>query len=345
MRGQPLVGRVATRLALAAQSLGTRDPTPPIKDLLTRTFALPDGDPRYADNALTPMAAPIEPSFSELQPDKLRFTIEPLGPGASGLDRRDEATREMRRLVQQWIGREALRWFDQRSEAWRGFGVGSKLNYGAFFGTATDKDGLYSSKVYYESGPKDLVALSPELFSIVTTALTCLPALRPMFTTIAAQRDTGGQRLTFSHPPALKLADLETVLAEMGLRSRLPGIMQLLGLTLGGRFELPPNATLLSFGQSPDGPEFEIYVLLGMIPDLPIDFLQLLSLGLSERPRGLLALERWMSAFTPEDEVWPGRFSILSLRTSARLAPRVSLYLRPVEFELPPQSTAARLAA
>ena len=42
-----------------------------------------------------------------------------------------------------------------------------------------------------------------------------------------------------------------------------------------------------------------------------------------------------MAAFTPEDDVWPGRFSILSVRTSERTAPRVSLYLRPVEFEMP----------
>jgi hypothetical protein len=68
-----------------------------------------------------------------------------------------------------------------------------------------------------------------------------------------------------------------------------------------------------------------------------VNFLSLLSLGLSERPRELIALERWMDAFTPEDDVWPGRFSILSLRTSRQAPPRVSLYLRPAEFELPMQ--------
>jgi hypothetical protein len=81
--------------------------------------------------------------------------------------------------------------------------------------------------------------------------------------------------------------------------------------------------------------------MLGMIPDVPPNFLQLLSLGLNERPRELLALERWLSAFTPEDELWPGRFSILSLRTSRRTPPRVSLYLRPAEFELPIRSLRA----
>ena len=37
---------------------------------------------------------------------------------------------------------------------------------------------------------------------------------------------------------------------------------------------------------------------------------------------------------------WPGRFSIISLRTDAQSPPRVSLYLRPVEFELPPDALA-----
>jgi len=45
-----------------------------------------------------------------------------------------------------------------------------------------------------------------------------------------------------------------------------------------------------------------------------------------------------MDAFTPDDDVWPGRFSILSIHTSRTSAPRVSLYLRPAEFEVPLQA-------
>jgi hypothetical protein len=332
---ESLAPRVAARLTRAAQALGARDPVPSLVGLLNRTFSLPQGDPRYADNALTPGAAPIEPSYSELQPNKLRFNLEPLGPDASAIDRRDEATREMRRLVGSFFGRDPLRWFDERSEAWRGFGSGSKLTYGAFFGAGFDRDGLYSSKVYYENGPGLIEALPMSLFGLVSTALTVLPSLRPLFTTIAAQRDSGGQRLTFAHPPPLRLSDLQPLLDAIGLGHRMPGILQILGLTLGGRFDLPAKSVLIGLGQDRDGPEIEIYVLLGMIPDLPPNFLGLLTLGLSERPRELSALERWMSAFTPEDDVWPGRFSILSVTTSRTVSPRVSLYLRPVEFEVP----------
>jgi len=92
-RDAPLVQRVEHRLKSAARALGTADPFAPSRDLFMRTFAYPADDPRYRDNALMPMAAPFEPSFSETQPGKLRFTIEPLPPQASSIDRRDESTR------------------------------------------------------------------------------------------------------------------------------------------------------------------------------------------------------------------------------------------------------------
>jgi hypothetical protein len=333
---EPLAAKVARSLQRAAHTLGTADPVRPVKRLLDSTFALPDGDPRYGDNALTPMAAPFEPSFSALQPNTLRFTIEPLGPGASGVDRRDESTREMRRLIAEHFGREALRWFDERSEAWRGFGAGANLHYGAFFGTTNDRDGLAATKVYYETDPGQLAALPPALLSIVRIVTSLMPGLRPLFTTLSAMRTDGDQRLTFVQPAPLRIADFQPVLDAIGLGDRMPGLLQTLGLTLGGRFDLPANSCLVAFGQDSEGfPEFELYVMLGKIPDIPVNFLQLLTLGLSERPRELIALERWLSAFTPEDDVWPGRFSILSLRTGRRSPPRVSLYLRPAEFELP----------
>jgi len=334
---QALAPRIAQRLRQAAQRLGTVDPVPSVSALLERSFALPQGDPRYANNALTPGAAPIEPSYSEVQPGALRFNLQPLGPEASGVDRRDDATREMRRLVNAFMGREALRWFDESSEPWRGFGTGSNLTYGAFFGSSYDQDGLCGSKVYYESDPGKVSSLPGGLFRVVSTALTVMPQLRPLFTTIAAMRDFCGQRLTFAHAQPLRLTDLQPLLDALGLGHRMPGILQILGLVLGGRFDLPANSTLIGVGSAPDGPEIEVYVLLGMIPDLPPQFLSLLTLGLSERPRELSALERWMNAFTPEDNVWPGRFSILSVRTNTSMPPRVSLYLRPVEFEVPAQ--------
>src|SRR5262249_22687809 len=122
-------------------------------------------------------------------------------------------------------------------------------------------------------------------------------------------------------------------------------IMQTLGLALGGRFELPDRSVLLALENAHHGPAFEIYVLLGMIPDLPRNFLDLLAMGLNERPRELDAMLRWLAAFTPETGDWPGNFSALSLKTSREGPPRVSLYLGPVEFEIPRLGSAEMVAA
>jgi hypothetical protein len=331
---KPLSVSVAQRLSKAAHWLHTADPTQVIRPLLDKTFSLPAGDPRYANNSLTPGAAPLEPSFSEMEPRVLRFTVEPLGPSAGPVDRRDEATHEMRRLVRDFFGREALHWFDEASEEWRDSGSGSRLHYGAFFGNSYDQDGLYSSKVFYETLPGQLATLPHHLARVVMTALETMPNLVPLFTSITCKRDHGSQRMTFLHRGVLRLADLAPLLERLDLSNQLAGIMQTLGLALGGRFELPDKSVLMAVEHGHHGPEFELYVLLGMIPDLPRNFLDLLAMGLGERPRELDAMLRWMAAFTPESGDWPGNFSILSLKTSREGPPRVSVYLRPVEFEV-----------
>jgi hypothetical protein len=332
---KPLSVSVAQRLTKAAQWLHTADPTPVIRPLLDKTFFLPAGDPRYANNSLTPGAAPLEPSFSEVEPKVLRFTVEPLGPSAGPVDRRDEATREMRRLVRDFFGHEALHWFDEASEEWRDSGSGSRLKYGAFFGNSYDRDGLYSSKVFYETLPGQLEALPRPLAHLVKTALLMMPNLVPLFTSITCRREHGNHRMTFLHRGVLRLADLGPLLDQLGLSNQLSGMMQTFGLALGGRFELPDKSVLIALEHGHHGPELELYVLLGMIPDLPQNFLDLLAMGLSERPRELDAMLRWLAAFTPESGDWPGNFSVLSVKTSAKGSPRVSLYLRPVEFEIP----------
>ena len=331
---RPLSESVVRRLSMAASRMHTADPTHVIKPLLDKTFSLPAGDPRYAANCLTPGAAPLEPSFSELEPSVLRFTVEPLGPSAGPVDRRDEATREMRRLTRDFFGRDALHWFDETSEEWRDSGSGSRLQYGAFFGSSYDQDGLATSKVFYETRPEEVENLPLPLFRVVTTALRLMPNLVPLFTSITCRREHGSQRMTFLHRGVLRLAELAPLLDQLDLSNQLSGIMQTLGLALGGRFELPDKSVLVALEHGHHGPEFEIYVLLGMIPDLPRNFLDLLAMGLNERPRELNAMLRWLAAFTPESGDWPGNFSVLSLKTSRQGMPRVSLYLRPVEFEI-----------
>jgi hypothetical protein len=140
--------------------------------------------------------------------------------------------------------------------------------------------------------------------------------------------------VTFVLTDPLRLTELEPLLRRLGMEQQLPGMMRVVGVALGGRFELPAHGALLAVGETVEGPEVRLEVLLGAIPDVPGAFLDLLALGLSERPRELGALARWVQAFTPDDHSGPGTFSVLSVRATQQTNARVGLYLRPVEFEL-----------
>ena len=330
---QPVKHLVKRSLQSAAQALGTRDPLPLLENLIERTFYLPDDDTSYAHNSLAPGAVPYEPSFSEAEPGKLRFTIEPLGPNATPMARRDEATREMRRLVSPIFGREALKWFDSRSEEWRGFGGLSWMNYGAWFGSAFDEDGLYAAKIYYELLPTQIDALSPGLANLTRQVMTEMPSLMPIFTSIGCKRESGSQRVTFLHRGPMAVSALAPLMNRLGIGHQLPSLMRIVGVALGGRFELPPGAVLVGVREAPNGAELKLEVLLAAIPDLPSRFLDLLKLGLSERPRQLAALARWLDAFGMDagDE---GHFSVLSIRVNPVSPARISLYVRPIEFEM-----------
>lgn len=331
---QPMATHVKRSLATAARALGTRDPLPYLDSLIDRTFRLPDDDVSYARNALTPGAVPYEPSFSETEPDILRFTIEPLGPGAPPMARRDEATREMRRLVQPVFGRDALRWFDSRSEEWRGFGGLSWMNYGAWFGSAFDEDGLYAAKIYYELLPSQIEALSPGLAMLTRQVMTEMPSLMPIFTSIGCKRESGSQRVTFLHRGKLQVSALGPMMNRLGIGHQLPSLMRIVGVALGGRFELPDGGVLVGVRETPDGAELKLEILLAAIPDLPARFLDLLKLGLAERPRQLAALSRWLEAFGMEEAREQGHFSVLSIRVNPSSPARISLYVRPIEFEM-----------
>lgn len=330
----PMSDLVKRSLVGASQSLGVRSPLLYVQPLIDRTFARPDDDAAYADNALTPGAVPYEPSFSEAEPNLLRFTIEPLGPGASPVARRDEATREMRRLVGPLFGGDALRWFDARSEEWRGFGGLGWMHYGAWFGSAFDEDGLYAVKVYYELMPSQIDALAPGLSRLTRLAMDEMPALMPIFTSIGCKRDAGSQRVTFLHRGPLAVAALGPLMNRLGIGHQLPSLMRVVGVALGGRFELPNGGVLLGLREMHEGVELKLEVLLSALADLPMRFLDLLRLGLAERPRQIAALERWLGAFGVAEANEPGQFSVLSVRVTPRSAARISLYVRPIEFEL-----------
>jgi hypothetical protein len=329
-----MAARVKQSLVRAASALQVRNPVPIVSGLIDRTFSLPEGDVSYGENALTPGAVPFEPSFSEQEPNLLRFTIEPLGPRVSPATRRDEATREMRRLVLPEFGPDALKWFDARSEEWRGLSGLGWMSYGAWFGSAFDEDGLYGAKVYYELRPEQVDALAPNLALITRRVMSINPNLMPIFTSIGCNRDAASQRVSFMHRGPLSIPGLAPLLQELGCAHQLPSIMRVVGVALGGRFELPHGAVLLGLRNTPEGPELKLEILLSALSDLPAGFLGLLRLGLAERPRQLAALERWLDAFDIDSSGEPGSFSVLSVRVTPQSSARVSLYVRPIEFEL-----------
>jgi hypothetical protein len=337
MGHHPLSHQVTERLNSAANILRTAKPQSFVENMIEESFAYPAGDPRYARNALLPGAAPIEPVFRTAQPRVLSFNLEPLGPDATAGDRRDMASREMRRLVGENFGREALYWFDGASEGQRGMGRSAALNYGAFFGSSFDGNGLQSATVTYEGGSNSLLGeVNPALARLISASMAAMPGMRPIFTTLVAGRDYGSQWVTFLITNGFRLADMQPMLNELGLGSRLASILQVVGVALGGRFDIPSGAALVAFGRGPQGVELDLQIMLDAIPDVPPNFLQLLTMNLRERPRELAALERFLEAFTPEDNVWPGRFSILGIRIGPNGPAKVSLFLRPVEFEITP---------
>jgi hypothetical protein len=331
----PMARHVSQSLQQTSQALGVCNPMPYLDGIISRTFAAPDTDLRYAQNRLAPGAVPYELSFSETEPQALRLTIEPLGPEASPIARRDEATREMRRLISPVFGRDTLRWFDNASEAWRGFSGMGWMNYGAWFGSAFDEDGLYATKIYYELSPPQIEALSPGLARLTREVMQIAPNLSPIFTSIGCKKDSASQRVTFMQRGALVLTDLTPLMTHLGLAHQLPSLMRTIGVALGGRFELPQGAVLIGLRETQSGIELKLEVLLAALPDLPAHFLDLLRLGLSERPRQAQALNRWLDAAGADnDPNAEGHFSVLSVRVSPKTSARISLYVRPIEFEM-----------
>ncbi|HTE40571.1 MAG TPA: hypothetical protein VK629_07070, partial [Steroidobacteraceae bacterium] len=65
-----------------------------------------------------------------------------------------------------------------------------------------------------------------------------MPGLMPIFTSIGCKRDAGSQRVTFMHRGPLALAALGPLMNRLGIAHQLPSLMRVVGVALGGRFEL-----------------------------------------------------------------------------------------------------------
>jgi len=321
------------RLSVASRRLGTHNPVEHIGELLDKSFDLPLGDPRYGGNALIPGSLPLEHSFSELNARALRLDLEPLGPRASPSARAQEASRQMRRLVSHSFGAPALHWFDERSEPFRRTHVAGGARFGAWFGMALDERGLSESKVYYELDPRQLDDLPENLQHAARVAMSCLPNLQPVFTSIACGRSQGAQRLYFYHRGDLRLLDLEPLMNRLGIGQQLPSLLTAVGLILGGRFILPEGSVILGLRDTSRGLELKLDVLLPGVPDPPREMHGLIKMHLGLRPEAARQLQQWIRAMTPDDCAGPGDISAVSVRVSPTMSGRLTLYFRPAGYD------------
>lgn len=333
MAMQPAAEIAKRRLTMASRRLGTRNPVEAIGGLLDRSFRLPLGDPRYGDNVLTPGHFPLEHSFTEVASNSLRLDMEPLGPGATPLARAQEAGREARRIISGSFGNSALKWFDERSEKWRGSTLHGDARFGAWFGLGVDPYGVNEAKVYYELRPGDLDGLPPNLQHAARLAMDGLPGLLPIFTSIGCGRQRGAQRLYFFHRGDLRLLDLEPVLHRLGIGQQLPSLLAAVGVVLGGRFVLPEGSVILGLRDTHKGIEMKLDVLIGGVPDPPPQMYDLINMVLAERPHSQADLHKWVQAMTPDEYAGPGNISVVSFRVMPQVATRCSIYLRPCGYQ------------
>lgn len=322
-------------LSTAARKLGTADPVAQLAPFIDESLQLPPGSRAYQ----RPHA--FETRFSERSPRNLHLGMAVGDPEGPGSERTNGTTRAMRYVVHQNFGSDALRWLDGRAEP---------LQYGsddAWFGSGFDHNGVREASVSYAWGPHTSESLARSIHESVELAMATMPSLRPAMTTIHCGRSFGSQAIIFQVDGALRLSDLRPLMDVFELSAQHTRLVNAIAFVLGARFTLPPNTVLVTLRPTASGMEMQLDVDLEGIPDVPPNVASLLQLQLVERPQSLSALERWMSAMTPEGYLSPGALSVLSVLIRPNMGPRLSIDMRPSVVaggDSGPQQTAAQPA-
>ena len=320
-----LAQRARGLLAQAAARLGTADPLPDVGMAIDEQLDVPYGEP--VDD--TPLAT----HFSEQTPDQLNFVMRATGRGVSGADRIRSASQAMTGLVGRQFGRAARHWLDNQLEPVVSRDNGRSASWGAAFGSAFDRQGLAESYMHCEWGPALMDALPAPLHRIARLAMEALPGLRPVIVSVRCGRSAGAQQLSFESERPLALAALEPLMDQLGLAHRHAGLMSSVAFVLGARFVLPAEAAMLTLRPLRQGVELRLDVNLDEIPDLPSQLMALTRLQMTERPRSVQGMDRWLTALTPDGYPGPGTVSVLSVWVRPDLPARVALYLRPASMD------------
>ena len=323
---RPLIATVAKKLLYqAATRLGTADPRPHVGNYLEESLAIPVGEP-------TGQSRLLEPSFSETSPENLAFMMGG-SPQLSPSDRVALSTQAMSDVVGSQFGRGAANWLDQRTELPRSSAYGRGAEWGATFSSSFDRNGVAEAAVHYEWGPLLMDSLPAPLYRIARAAMEQLPGLRPALSSIRCGRTSGSQQITFEIERPLPLANLQPLMERLGLGAQHASLMSTCAFILGARFTLPPETAMLTLRPARNGVEMRLDVNLDALPDPPAQLMALTRLQMTERPRSLQALDRWMIALTPDGYPGPGTVSVLSVWVRPDMPARVALYLNPAVLQ------------
>ena len=308
---RPVPPDPCARVSAAARRFGVADPLlGATRSLFLRTFARRATDPRYLDNQLQPGALPLEWSFSELDPDALRLELQPFDTERTPLDRRRDAAAELSELVRAHYGESrSLRFDSLVGEASANSGEG--LRYGAFLGFALRPEAPPELKLYVELGPHS----SCEFGKLPGGAT-------PLFRSVAVGAGGVTERTYTSCRDGLRLLDLESVCAELALAHRFPAVLLTLLELTQSEFQLPPRSVLLAVRRDARDSELKVELVAGSALN-PAGLV-----GRIERllePSALAPFRRWRHIVQGEavDELAP---SVVSVRVSAALPPRLSVY-------------------
>lgn len=317
--------RARRLLAQSARRLGTADPLDDVGPAIDEQLDVPYGEPTED--------TPLSTHFSEQTPEHLNFVMRAAGHGISGADRIHSSSQAMTRVVDRHFGRGARHWLDNQLEAIRSVDNGRSASWGAAFGSAFDREGLAESYVHCEWGPSLMDALPAPLHRIARIALESMPGLRPVIMSVRCGRSAGAQQLSFDSERPLSLAALQPLMDQLGLGHRHAGLMSAVAFILGARFVLPADAAMLTLRPLRQGVELRLDVSLDAIPDLPSQLMALTRLQMTERPRSVQGMDRWLMALTPDGYPGPGTVSVLSVWVRPDLPARVALYLRPASLD------------
>ena len=312
MQPQSTDAKVARLLSLAARHLETVDPNSVIGE--------------YSSGA------GVTPQFAENAPGSLSLLMVPGGHGSTPQDHVEGSIIAARTVVGTHLGRDAQRWIDERTEPARARSYHPHRN-GGVFGSSFDRYGVAESVVGFDLSMGHIDSLVPALHRLARTVLTMMPGFRPSFTMVRCGRSAGTQQVTFDVEQALPLTDLKPLMTELGIGNQHGSLMSSVAFLLGARFTLPANTSQVTIRPIKGGVEMRLDVMLEAIQDPPPQLLSLLRLLMTERPRSLQTLDRWLSAFTLDGFPHAGDFTVLSVWVRPDVAARVALYLRPAALD------------